>query len=100
MSRKELEEEKRLLAKTLKRVGYEGTSGRRPKRILRTERSSTSKESYPSLDTGFQKGISLEDQRYKQAVSNQFEIGQAYNKGNFQVLSRKEIKEDSTGKRR
>lgn len=92
-------EEEKLLKKTLARVGYEGTR-KKERKILKTDRTVTSRENYASLDTGYQKGISLEDQRYKQQVSEQFEIGQAYNKGNFQVLSRKETKEESTGKRR
>ena len=37
---------------------------------------------------------------YKREISSQYIIGQAYNKGNFQVLSKKESEDPATGKRR
>ena len=41
-----------------------------------------------------------EDESYKLDISNQYVIGQAYNKGGLQVLSKTEQSDPSTGKRR
>ena len=41
-----------------------------------------------------------EDESYKLDISNQYVIGQAYNKGGLQVLSKTEQGDPSTGKRR
>ena len=41
-----------------------------------------------------------EDKSYKLDISNQYVIGQAYNKGGLQVLSRTEQSDPTTGKRR
>ena len=43
---------------------------------------------------------SFEEQRDRLEVSKQFSIGPAYNKGPYQVLSREDSKDPSTGKRR
>tara|TARA_A100001391_G_scaffold51806_1_gene31799 strand:- start:21937 stop:22311 length:375 start_codon:yes stop_codon:yes gene_type:complete len=43
---------------------------------------------------------SFEEQRDRLEVSKQFDIGPAYNKGPYQVLSREDSKDPSTGKRR
>ena len=40
------------------------------------------------------------DESYKLDISSQYVIGQAYNKGGFQVLSKAEQKDPATGKRR
>jgi hypothetical protein len=40
------------------------------------------------------------DESYKLDISSQYVIGQAYNKGGFQVLSKVEQKDPATGKRR
>lgn len=37
---------------------------------------------------------------YKKEISSQYVIGQAYNKGNFQVLTKRETEDPATGKRR
>lgn len=37
---------------------------------------------------------------YKKEISSQYVIGQAYNKGNFQVLTKRETQDPATGKRR
>ena len=37
---------------------------------------------------------------YKREISSQYVIGQAYNKGNFQVLTKRETEDPNTGKRR
>ena len=42
----------------------------------------------------------LKDTSYKMEVSKQYVVGQAYNKGNYQVLSKAEQKDGATGKRR
>ena len=41
-----------------------------------------------------------EDNSYKLDISNQYVIGQAYNKGGLQVLSKTEQSDPTTGKRR
>ena len=43
---------------------------------------------------------SFQEQRDRLEVSKQFDIGPAYNKGPYQVLSREDSKDPSTGKRR
>ena len=43
---------------------------------------------------------SFAEQRDRLEVSKQFDIGPAYNKGPYQVLSREDSKDPSTGKRR
>ena len=40
------------------------------------------------------------DDTYKEEISKQYVIGQAYNKGGCQVLSKQEQKDPATGKRR
>jgi len=42
----------------------------------------------------------LKDTSYKLEVSKQYVVGQAYNKGNYQVLSKAEQADGATGKRR
>ena len=40
------------------------------------------------------------DESYKLDISGQYVVGQAYNKGGLQVLSKKEQNDPATGKRR
>ena len=47
---------------------------------------------------GFKRSFQEEQDRLE--VSKQFDIGPAYNKGPYQVLSREDSKDPSTGKRR
>jgi len=54
---------------------------------------------YPSLVT--RSGAAhLRDDSFKKEVSAKYNIGQAYNKGNYVVLSTKEAHDPMTGKRR
>ena len=52
-----------------------------------------------SLDAGGFGGVKIDDS-YKQEVSRQDVVGQAYNKGGYQVLSKSEANDPATGKRR
>ena len=63
-------------------------------------RTPTSFDKYPSQITGDYSPQKVENRTYISQTSAKYEIGQAYNKGGFQVLSKKETKEESTGKRR
>lgn len=98
--RKALKEEKLLLEKTLKRIRFEKPKTKR--KPLRSKSSMVySRELYASLVTESRvKGIDPKEQRIKQLVSSQYEIGQAYNKSGFQVLSKKECQDPNTAKRR
>ena len=103
--KRDLDNEERLYQKTLKRFGLEDKRGTRYKashKVYEPPRRTTlySREQVESLDTGAYRGQTLEDQKYKHLVSQQYEIGQAYNKSGFQVLSKRETNEESTGKRR
>lgn len=96
----------RAYAKALKRAGYNADEAKERRKTLRTKKSSLeletpvySRELYPSLTTPGVVGDKVEDVKYKAQVSSQYVLGQAYNKGNFQVLGRKETKDDATGKR-
>ena len=48
----------------------------------------------------YQHACSKPNYDYKKEISSQYVIGQAYNKGNFQVLTKKETEDPATGKRR
>jgi len=47
-----------------------------------------------------QHACSKPDNEYKREISSQYVIGQAYNKSGLQVLTKKEIQDPNTGKRR
>lgn len=84
--------------KILKRTGF-----RKSKRNIirhRPEEMVYSREVYKSVETSGYVGKKLEDSKYIQEVSSKYVIGQAYNKSGFQVLTKKENKDSSTGKRR
>jgi hypothetical protein len=55
---------------------------------------------HQKLDTSGWIPCTKEDKSYKLDISNQYVIGQAYNKGGLQVLSKTEQSDPSTGKRR
>ena len=57
-------------------------------------------ESTNEVDTSTWIPCTKEDKSYKLDISNQYVIGQAYNKGGLQVLSKTEQSDPSTGKRR
>ena len=103
--RKKASDEERLYLKTLKRFGLTDKRGTKAKRVRQVYKPPERKELYsreqiPSLETGAFAGVAPTGNEYKQIVSAQYEIGQAFNKGGFQVLSKKETTEESTGKRR
>ena len=50
------------------------------------------------VGNGFKR--SYEEQQDRYAVSSQYSIGPAYNKGGYQVLSKEDQKDPATGKRR
>ena len=52
------------------------------------------------IDTSSWTPCTKEDNSYKLDISNQYVIGQAYNKGGLQVLSKTEQSDPTTGKRR
>ena len=52
------------------------------------------------VDTSRWTPCTKEDKSYKVDISNQYVIGQAYNKGGLQVLSKTEQSDPTTGKRR
>lgn len=52
-----------------------------------------------SLDAGGFGGVKVDDS-YKLEVSRQYVVGQAFNKGGYQVLSKNEANDPATGKRR
>ena len=52
------------------------------------------------VDTSRWTPCTKEDKSYKLDISNQYVIGQAYNKGGLQVLSKTEQSDPTTGKRR
>ena len=55
---------------------------------------------HQNLDTSGWVPCTKEDESYKLDISGQYVVGQAYNKGGLQVLSKKEQNDPSTGKRR
>jgi hypothetical protein len=87
--------------KTLKRVGYTPSKKSRKSRKLYTPEKQfiTENISYPSLSTSFVATPKSNDS-FKQNISANYVIGQSYNKGNFQVLSKKEQIDPTTAKRR
>lgn len=96
--KQKIKEELKLLEKTLKRCRY----SKNTKSIIREKQEHylKSRDMYPSLETKGYIGKNLEDDKYKALVSKQYVVGQAYNKSGFQVLSRVETQDSSTGKRR
>ena len=52
------------------------------------------------VDTSSWTPCTKEDKSYKLDISSQYVIGQAYNKGGLQVLSKTEQSDPTTGKRR
>ena len=52
------------------------------------------------IDTSSWTPCTKEDKSYKLDISSQYVIGQAYNKGGLQVLSKTEQSDPTTGKRR
>ena len=94
-------------AKYLKRMGVGKSNGGRssvgrasglqpegrrfdPARLHQTDKADTSRWT----------PCTKEDKSYKIDISNQYVIGQAYNKGGLQVLSKTEQSDPTTGKRR
>ena len=94
-------------AKYLKRMGVGKSNGGRssvgrasglqpegrrfdPARLHQTDKTDTSRWT----------PCTKEDKSYKLDISNQYVIGQAYNKGGLQVLSKTEQSDPTTGKRR
>ena len=61
----------------------------------------TTKISSHTIDMkDLQHACSKPDDDYKREISSQYVIGQAYNKSGLQVLTKKEIQDPNTGKRR
>ena len=107
---KSLLEAERQHAKFLKKMGVSETKQSKPKRSLAQSGSA------PALGAGGHRFKSYHsDQKpntknwtpctksnesYKLDISGQYVVGQAYNKGGLQVLSKKEQNDPATGKRR
>ena len=49
---------------------------------------------------GYHPSMGKSDTTYKKEISSKYVIGQTYNKGNYQVLSKKDQADPATGKRR
>ena len=92
LTEKELNDYKKLL----KKVGYTGKyKNNKIKKIYKPEPFEKRAE-YPSL-----KGIAYSPTKRNNYIADSKHIvGQAYNKGNFQVLTETEINDSATGKRR
>ena len=107
---KSLLEAERQHAKFLKKMGVSETKQSKPKRSLAQPGSA------PALGAGGHRFKSYhsdqkpntknwtpctkKDENYKLDVSDRYVVGQAYNKGGLQVLSKKEQSDPATGKRR
>ena len=107
---KSLLEAERQHAKFLKKMGVSETKQSKPKRSLAQSGSA------PALGAGGHRFKSYhsdqkpntknwtpctkKDENYKLDVSDRYVVGQAYNKGGLQVLSKKEQSDPATGKRR
>ena len=102
---KSLLEAERQHAKFLKKMGVSETKQSKPKRSLAQSGSAPALgagghrfKSYHS-DHSFHPCVK-KDESYKLDVSDRYVVGQAYNKGGLQVLSKKEQSDPATGKRR
>lgn len=82
--------------KFMKKMGYTGTKKHKISMpdLSVERRNSTSDRIFAETNT---KKVSTEDMA---RVSSKYVIGQAYNKGGFQVLSEAEASDPTTGKRR
>ena len=96
-------EAERQHAKFLKKMGIGSRSSvgseRRPSKPWVTG-SSPVENTNDKVDTSRWTPCTKEDKSYKLDISNQYVIGQAYNKGGLQVLSKTEQSDPTTGKRR
>ena len=68
----------------------------RPKREKLNLASEKKSERYQSVGNGIGNGFV----KTTSAISGEYIVGQAYNKGNLVVLSKEDAKDESTGKRR
>jgi hypothetical protein len=83
--------------KFLKRMGVGSRRlKQRPSTLRVTESSSVKNADSPV----YFHPCTKKDESYKKEVSSKYVIGQAYNKGGLQVLSKTEQRDPSTGKRR
>lgn len=80
--------------KFLKKKGYKGSSSSSKSKTVTFTRQTPK---YPSLSNGAG-GVALKKQTL--TYTGDAVIGQAYNKGGLQVLSKKEANDPQTGKRR
>jgi len=80
--------------KFLKKKGYKGSSSSSKSKTLTFTRQTPK---YPSLSNSAG-GVALKKETPK--YTGDAVIGQAYNKGGLQVLSKKEVNDPQTGKRR
>ena len=80
--------------KFLKKKGYKGSSSSSKSKTLTFTRQTPK---YPSLSDCV-RGVALKKETPK--YTGDAVIGQAYNKGGLQVLSKKEVNDPQTGKRR
>ena len=96
-------EAERQHAKFLKKMGIGTRSSvgleQRPSKPWVTG-SSPVESTNDKVDTSCWTPCTKEDKSYKLDISNQYVIGQAYNKGGLQVLSKTEQSDPTTGKRR
>ena len=96
-------EAERQHAKFLKKMGIGSRSSvgseQRPSKPWVTG-SSPVENTNDKVDTSRWTPCTKEDKSYKLDISNQYVIGQAYNKGGLQVLSKTEQSDPTTGKRR
>ena len=96
-------EAERQHAKFLKKMGIGTRSSvgleQRPSKPWVTG-SSPVESTNDKVDTSRWTPCTKEDKSYKLDISNQYVIGQAYNKGGLQVLSKTEQSDPTTGKRR
>ena len=91
-------------AKYLKRMGVGKSNGGRSS-VGRASKpwvtgSSPVESTNDKVDTSRWTPCTKEDKSYKLDISSQYVIGQAYNKGGLQVLSKTEQSDPTTGKRR
>lgn len=94
------EQEKREHEKFLKRMGVTGNNTlKKRKRYNPPPIAKTKNSEYRSLESDFCP-VTKKDEKYKRNVSNQYIVGQSFNKSGFQVLSKKEADDPNTGKRR
>ena len=89
-------------AKFLKRMGVGSRSsvGLEQRSSKPWVTGSSPVESTNEVDTSTWSHCTKKDESYKLDVSDRYVVGQAYNKGGLQVLSKKEQNDPATGKRR